>query len=71
MLSTIVGGVRRWLLDRCGMIWSEVLHFGTLNLRPDDPIEVPREVSFAHVDRYQRNKDLAQVRIPGSSQKMK
>lgn len=69
MISTIVGSVRRWLLDRCGTIRCEVLHFGTLNLRPDDPIEVPREILLAHVDCYQRNKDLAQVRIPGSLQK--
>ena len=69
MNFTIVGSVRRWLLDRYGMIWSEVLRFGTLNLRPDDPIEVPHEVSSAHVDCHQRNKDLAQDRMPGSLQK--
>ena len=68
MNSTIVGRVRRWLLDRYDLIWSEVLHFGTLNPRPDDPLEVPREVSFAHVDCYQRHNDLVQVRTPGSLQ---
>lgn len=69
MDSTIVGSVRRWLLDRYGMLGSKILRLGTLNLRPDDPLEVLREVSFARVDRYQRNKDLAKVRTPGSSQK--
>ena len=71
MDSTIVGSVRRWLLDRYGMLGSKILRLGTLNLRPDDPLEVLREVSFARVDRYQRNKDLAKVRTPGSSQKNK
>ena len=69
MNSTVVGGVRGWLLDRYGMIWCEVLRFGTLNLRPGDPVEVPREVSLAHVDGYERNEDLAQVGTPGSLRK--
>jgi hypothetical protein len=55
---TMVGSVPRRLLDRHGTTLGEVLCFDTLKLRPESQIEILDDVSFAHVDRYERNEDL-------------